>query len=133
MAVTDKAMVNEEQVLEFFDQLTLIQLSDFIKKFETRYGVTAAAPVTMVAGGGAGGAAAPAVEEQTEFTVILKEVGEKRIDVIKEIRQITGLGLKESKELVEKVPSHVKEGVNKDDAAKIKAKLEAVGAKVEVK
>jgi large subunit ribosomal protein L7/L12 len=131
MAVTDKVMVSEEQVLEFFDQLTLIQISEFIKKFETRYGVTAAAPMTMVAGGGA--AAAPAVEEQTEFTVILKEVGEKRIDVIKEIRQITGLGLKESKELVEKIPSHVKEGVNKEDAGKIKAKLEAVGAKVEVK
>ncbi len=133
MAVTDKVMFNEEQVLEFFDQLTLIQLSEFIKKFETRYGVTAAAPVAMVAGGAGGAAAAPAVEEQTEFTVILKEVGEKRIDVIKEIRQITGLGLKESKELVEKIPSHVKEGVNKEDAGKIKAKLEAVGAKVEVK
>ncbi len=124
--------VNEEQVLEFFDQLTMIQLSEFIKKFETRYGVTAAVPMAMAAASGAG-AAAPAVEEQTEFTIILKEVGEKRIDVIKEIRQITGLGLKESKELVEKIPSTVKEGVNKDDAAKMKQKLEAVGAKVDVK
>ena len=125
-------MVNEEQVFAFFDSLTMLQLSEFIKKFEDRYGVTAAAPVAMAAVGGAAGAA-PAVEEQIEFTVILKEVGEKRIDVIKEIRQITGLGLKESKELVEKIPSTVKEGVNKDDAAKIKQKLEAVGAKVEIK
>jgi len=123
--------VSEEQIFEFFDQLTMIQLSEFIKKFETRYGVTAAAPVAAAAVGA--GAAAPAAEEQTEFTIILKEVGEKRIDVIKEIRQITGLGLKESKELVEKIPSTVKEGVNKDDAAKIKQKLEAVGAKVEIK
>ena len=127
--------VTEEQVFEFFDQLTMLQLSEFIKKFEARYGVSAAAPVAMVAGAPGAGASAgvPAAEEKTEFTVILKEVGEKRIDVIKEIRQITGLGLKESKELVEKVPSTVKEGVNKDDAAKIKQKLEAVGAKVEIK
>jgi large subunit ribosomal protein L7/L12 len=125
--------VTEEQVLEFFDQLTMIQLAEFIKKFEARYGVSAAAPVAVAAVGAAGAGAAPAVEEKTEFTVILKEVGEKRIDVIKEIRQITGLGLKESKELVEKTPSTVKEGVNKDDAAKIKQKLEAVGAKVEIK
>lgn len=125
--------VTEEQVLEFFDQLTMIQLAEFIKKFEARYGVSAAAPVAVAAVGAAGAGAAPAVEEKTEFTVILKEVGEKRIDVIKEIRQITGLGLKESKELVEKTPSTVKEGVIKDDAAKIKQKLEAVGAKVEIK
>jgi large subunit ribosomal protein L7/L12 len=125
-------MANEEQVFEFFDSLTMLQLSEFIKKFESRYGVTAAAPVAVAVGGGAAGAA-PAVEEQTEFTVILKEVGDKRIDVIKEIRQITGLGLKESKELVEKVPSTVKEAVSKDDAAKMKQKLEAAGAKVEVK
>lgn len=126
--------VTEEQVFEFFDQLTMIQLSEFIKKFEARYGVTAAAPVAVAAVGAvAGGAPAPAVEEKTEFTVILKEVGDKRIDVIKEIRQITGLGLKESKELVEKTPSTVKEGVNKEEAEKIKQKLEAVGAKVEIK
>lgn len=132
MAVGEKVMASEEQVFEFFDSLTMLQLSEFIKKFEDRYGVTAAAPVAAAAvGGGAG--AAPVVEEQIEFTVILKEVGEKRIDVIKEIRQITGLGLKESKELVEKAPSTVKEAVNKDDAEKMKQKLEAAGAKVEIK
>ena len=128
----EKVLVNEEQVFEFFDSLTMLQLSEFIKKFETRYGVTAAAPVAAAAVGGAAGAA-PAVEEQIEFTVTLKEVGDKRIDVIKEIRQITGLGLKESKELVEKVPSTVKEAVSKDDAQKMKQKLEAAGAKVEIK
>ncbi len=128
----EKAIVNEEQVFEFFDSLTMLQLSEFIKKFETRYNVTAAAPVA-VAAAGAGGAAAPAAEEKTEFTVVLKEVGDKRIDVIKEIRQITGLGLKESKEMVEKAPGTVKEGVSKEDADKMKAKLEAAGAKVEIK
>jgi large subunit ribosomal protein L7/L12 len=130
--VGEKVMASEEQVFEFFDGLTMIQLSEFIKKFESRYGVTAAAPVA-VAAAGAGGAAAPVAEEKTEFTVLLKEVGDKRIDVIKEIRQITGLGLKESKELVEKAPSTVKEGVTKEDAEKMKQKLEAAGAKVEVK
>jgi large subunit ribosomal protein L7/L12 len=130
--VGEKAMANEEQVFEFFDSLTMIQLSDFIKKFESRYGVTAAAPVAVAAVGAAAGAA-PAAEEKTEFTVNLKEVGEKRIDVIKEIRQITGLGLKESKELVEKAPSTVKEGVTKEEAEKMKQKLEAAGAKVEIK
>lgn len=129
----EKVLVNEEQVFEFFDSLTMLQLSEFIKKFESRYGVTAAAPVAAAAVGGGAAGAAPAVEEQTEFTVTLKEVGDKRIDVIKEIRQITGLGLKESKELVEKVPSTVKEAVSKDDAQKMKQKLEAAGAKVEIK
>ena len=124
--------VTKEMVFEYFDKITLLELSEFVKEFETRYGVTAAAPMMMAAGGGA---AAPveAVEEQTEFTVILTEVGDNRINVIKEIRSITQLGLKEAKELVEKVPSHVKEAVSKDDAADIKKKLEAVGAKVEVK
>jgi large subunit ribosomal protein L7/L12 len=124
--------VTKEMVFEYFDKITLLELSEFVKEFETRYGVTAAAPMMMAA---AGGAAAPAeaVEEQTEFTVILTEVGDNRINVIKEIRAITQLGLKEAKELVEKVPSHVKEAVSKDDAADIKKKLEAVGAKVEVK
>ena len=126
-------MVSEEQVFEFFDSLTMLQLSEFIKKFESRYNVTAAAPVAVAAAGAGAGAGAPAVEEQTEFTVLLKEVGNKRIDVIKEIRQITGLGLKESKELVEKAPSTVKEAVSKEDAEKMKQKLEAAGAKVEIK
>jgi large subunit ribosomal protein L7/L12 len=126
-------MVSEEQVFEFFDSLTMLQLSEFIKKFESRYNVTAAAPVAIAAAGAGAGAAAPAAEEKTEFTVVLKEVGEKRIDVIKEIRQITGLGLKESKELVEKAPSTVKEAVSKEEAEKMKQKLEAAGAKVEIK
>jgi large subunit ribosomal protein L7/L12 len=128
------ADVTKEQVFDFFDKLTLIDLSSFVKEFEERYHVSAAAPV-MMAGmmPGAGAAAAPEVEEQTEFSVILTEVGDKRIEVIKEIRAITQLGLKESKEVVEKVPSPVKEGVSKQDAAEIKKKLEAVGAKVEIK
>ena len=125
--------VTKEMVFEYFDKITLLELSEFVKEFETRYGVTAAAPMMMAAAGGGGAAPAEAVEEQTEFTVILTEVGDNRINVIKEIRSITQLGLKEAKELVEKVPSHVKEAVSKDDAADIKKKLEAVGAKVEVK
>jgi large subunit ribosomal protein L7/L12 len=124
--------VTKEMVFEYFDKITLLELSEFVKEFETRYGVTAAAPMMMAAAGG-GAAPAEAVEEQTEFSVVLTEVGDNRINVIKEIRSITQLGLKEAKELVEKVPSHVKDGVSKDDAADIKKKLEAVGAKVEVK
>ncbi|HUT52243.1 MAG TPA: 50S ribosomal protein L7/L12 [bacterium] len=128
------ADVSKEQVLEFFDKMTLIELSGFVKEFEERFNVSAAAPV-MMAGmmPGAGAAAAAEVEEQTEFSVILKEVGEKRIEVIKEVRAITQLGLKEAKEVVEKVPGPVKEGVSKQDAEEIKRKLEAVGAKVEIK
>lgn len=125
--------VTKEMVFEYFDKITLLELSEFVKEFETRYGVTAAAPVMMAAAGGGAAAPAEAVEEQTEFTVILTDVGDNRINVIKEIRAITQLGLKEAKELVEKVPSNVKEGVSKDDAADIKKKLEAVGAKVDVK
>ena len=128
------ADVTKEQVFEFFDKLTLIELSEFVKEFEERYDVSAAAPV-MMAGAVAGAAAAPAeaAEEQTEFSVILTDVGDKRINVIKEIRAITQLGLKESKEVVEKVPSPVKEGVTKEEAEEIKKKLEAAGAKIEIK
>ena len=126
--------ISKEQVFAFFDQLTLIELSDFVKEFEERYHVSAAAPVMMAGAmpGAAGGAAAE-VEEQTEFSVILKEVGEARINVIKEVRAITQLGLKEAKELVEKVPSPVKEAISKAEAEEIKKKLEAQGAKVEIK
>jgi large subunit ribosomal protein L7/L12 len=128
------ADVTKEQVFDFFDKLTLIELSGFVKEFEERYKVSAAAPV-MVAGAVPGAGAAPAaeVEEQTEFSVILKEVGDKRIEVIKEVRAITQLGLKEAKEVVEKAPGPVKEGVSKQDAEEMKKKLEAVGAKVEIK
>ena len=130
----EKGAITKEQVFEFFDNMTVLELSQFIKEFEERYGVSAAAPVAVAAVAGAPGAGpAEAAEEKTEFTVILKEVGEKRIDVIKEIRKITGLGLKESKELVEKAPQTVKEGVSKEEAEKIKQTLEAAGAKVEIK
>jgi len=132
--VGEKGAITKEQVFEFFDNMTVLELSQFIKEFEERYGVSAAAPVAVAAVAGAPGAApAEAAEEKTEFTVILKEVGEKRIDVIKEIRKITGLGLKESKELVEKAPQTVKEGVSKEEAEKIKQTLESAGAKVEIK
>lgn len=124
--------LSSEQVFEFFEKMTLLEAKGFIKAFEERFGVSAAAPVAMVAAGGGGAAAAPA-EEQTEFTVILTVSGDKKINVIKEIRAITGLGLKEAKDLVEGAPKTVKEGVSKDEAAKIKKQLEDAGAKVELK
>lgn len=127
------ADVSKEQVFEFFDKLTLIELSEFVKEFEERYNVSAAAPVMMAGMAMPGAAPAEAAEEQTEFTVMITDVGEKRINVIKEIRAITQLGLKESKEVLESVPSPVKEGVSKEEAEEIKKKLEAVGAKVEIK
>jgi large subunit ribosomal protein L7/L12 len=126
--------VTKEQVFEFFDKLTLLELSDFVKEFETRYNVTAAAPM-MMAGmmPGAGAAAAEEKEEQTEFSVILVDAGANRINVIKEVRAVTSLGLKEAKEVVEKIPAPVKEGVSKADAEEIKKKIEAAGGKVEIK
>ncbi len=124
--------INEDQVWQFMDNLTLLQLSDFIAKFEDRYNVTAAAPMAMAAMPGAGDAA-PAEEEKTEFDAILTEVGDSRINVIKEVRAITALGLKEAKAVVEGVPQAVKEGVSKEEAEEIKKKLEGVGAKVEIK
>ena len=124
--------ITKEQVFEFFDKLTLIDLSEFVKEFEERYDVSAAAPVMAVAGGAVAGAAEEA-EEKTEFTVMLIDAGEKRINVIKEVRAITQLGLKEAKAVVEEVPSAVKEDVSKEEAEEIKKKLEAVGAKIEIK
>jgi large subunit ribosomal protein L7/L12 len=128
------ADVTKEMVFEFFDKLTLLELSDFVKEFETRYNVTAAAPVMMGAMPG-GPTAAPAEEkeEQTEFSVILLDAGANRINVIKEVRAITQLGLKEAKDVVEKAPGPVKEGVSKQEAEEMKKKLEAAGAKVEIK
>jgi large subunit ribosomal protein L7/L12 len=115
--------------------MTVLELSDFKKAFEDKFGVTAAAPVAMMAA--SGGAAAPAaaveVEEQTEFTAILTEIGPNKIPVIKVVRELTGLGLKEAKDLVDGFPKAVKEGVNKDEANKIKTALEEQGAKVEIK
>ena len=117
-------------IVEEIKSLTLIELADLVKAVEEEFGVSAAAPVGVVA---AAGAAAPAVEEKTEFDVVLKSFGAKKLDVIKAIREITGLGLKEAKEMVEGAPKTVKEGVSKDEAEKIKAALTEAGATVEVK
>jgi len=131
------AVKTQDDLLEAIDKMTVLELSDFIKKFEDRYGVSAAAPVAAAAapaaGGGGGVAAAPAVEEQTEFSAVLTEVGPNKIPVIKVVRELTQLGLKEAKDLVDAAPKPVKEGVTRDEADKIKAKLEEQGAKVEVK
>jgi large subunit ribosomal protein L7/L12 len=129
------ATITQEQLLEAIDKMTVLELSEFIKKFEERYGVSAAAPVAVAAAPAAGAAApaAEAVEEQTEFTATLTEIGANKIPVIKVVRELTGLGLKEAKDLVDASPKPVKEGVAKDEAEKIKAALEEVGAKVEIK
>ncbi len=126
-------MANLEKIVDDLSSLTVLEAAELAKMLEEKWGVSAAAPVAVAAAGG--GAAAPAapVEEQTEFTVVLAAIGDKKIEVIKEVRAITGLGLKEAKDLVEGAPKPVKEGVNKDDAAKLKAQLEKAGAKVEVK
>ena len=120
------------QILDLIKGLTILELSDLVKAVEEEFGVSAAAPVA-VAGAVAGGAAAPAAEEKTEFDVILTGFGDKKLGVIKAVREITGLGLKEAKDMVEGCPKPVKEGVAKDEAEKIKAELEAAGATVEIK
>ena len=128
------AKLTQDQILEAIDGMTVLELSDFIKKFEERYGVTAAAPVAVAAAAPSAAPVAEAVaEEQTEFSVVLAEVGPNKIPVIKVVREHTGLGLKEAKDLVDAAPKPVKEGVAKDEAEKIKAALEAEGAKVEIK
>jgi large subunit ribosomal protein L7/L12 len=127
------ATITQDQVLEAIDKMTVLELSEFIKKFEERYGVTAAAPAAAVAVAAAPAAAAEVVEEQTEFTATLTEIGANKIPVIKVVRELTGLGLKEAKDLVDASPKAVKEGVSKEEAEKIKASLEEVGAKVEIK
>ena len=124
---------SKEQILEAISNMTIMEVVDLVKMMEDKFGVTAAAPVAIAAGA-AGGAAAPAAEEQTEFTVTLKAYpAEKKVTVIKVIREITGLGLKEAKDLVEGAPSAVKEGVSKADAEKFKKQLEDAAATVEVK
>jgi large subunit ribosomal protein L7/L12 len=123
--------VTKEEILDAIGNMSLIDVTDLVKMMEDKFGVSAAAPMAMAAGPAAA-AAAPA-EEKTEFTVALKSAGEKKVEVIKAVRAITGLGLKEAKDLVESAPATVKEGVNKDDAAKFKKELEAAGASVEVK
>jgi large subunit ribosomal protein L7/L12 len=124
-------MADLQKIVDDLSKLTVLEAADLAKMLEEKWGVSAAAAVA-VAAGPAGGAAA-AVEEKTEFTVVLASAGDKKIEVIKEVRALTGLGLKEAKDLVEGAPKTVKEGVNKDEAAKIKATLEKVGAKVELK
>src|SRR6201993_729254 len=123
--------VTKEQVVSFIENMSVLELSQLVKDLEAKFGVSAAAPVAVAVGGGA--AAGPAAEAKTEFTVVLAASGDKKIEVIKEVRAITGLGLKEAKDLVEGAPKPLKEGVAKADAEEMKKKLEAVGAKVEIK
>jgi large subunit ribosomal protein L7/L12 len=125
--------LSRDELLDAISNMTVLELSEFVKAFEEKFGVTAAAPVAAAAGPAAGGPAAPAAEEQTEFDVVLTGAGEKKIQVIKVVRELTGLGLKEAKDLVDGAPKKVKEGVSKDEAAQIKAKLEEQGASVELK
>ena len=125
-------MAKVDTILEEIKGLTLLEASDLVKKMEETFGVSAAA-ATVVAGGGGGAAAAAPAEEKTEFTVVLTDVGGNKINVIKAVREVTSLGLKEAKDLVDGAPKTVKEGVNKDEAATIKKKFEDVGAKGEIK
>ncbi len=127
------ADITKDDVIEFIANMSVLDLSELVKELEDKFGVSAAAPVAMMAGMPAAGADGAAAEEKTEFDVILTAHGDKKIQVIKEVRAITGLGLKEAKELVESTPKAVKEGVPKDEAEKIKGQLEEAGAQVEVK
>jgi large subunit ribosomal protein L7/L12 len=126
------ADVTQQQVVEYIKGITVMELSQLVKTLESELGVSAAMPMAMAQGGGAAAAAAPA-EEKTEFTVTLTEVGPTKIQVIKVVREITALGLKEAKDLVEGAPKPIKEGIPKEEAAAIKKKFEEVGAKVEIK
>ena len=126
-------MADLQKIVDELSNLSVLEAAQLSKLLEEKWGVSAAAPVAMAAPAAGGGAAAAPAEEQTEFTVILADAGEKKINVIKEVRAITSLGLKEAKDLVEAAPKPVKEGVSKDEAAKIKKQLEEAGAKVEVK
>jgi len=126
--------VTREDVIEFISNMTVLELSEFVKELEDKFGVSAAAPVAVAAPGAApAGEAAAAEEEKTEFDVILAEIGSQKIKVIKEVRAVTGLGLKEAKDLVESAPKPIKEAISKEEAEKIKEQVEAVGAKVEIK
>ena len=122
--------ISKEDLISTIEKMSVLELSGLVKELEEKFGVSAAAPVAVAAAGAGAGAVA---EEQTEFTVVLAAMGEKKINVIKEVRTITGLGLKEAKDLVESAPKAVKNGASKDDAAAIKKKLEAAGATVEIK
>lgn len=125
--------IKKEEVFEFIDKMTILEMSEFIKEFEERYGVTAAAPVAVAAAGAPASAAGEAKEEKISFDVILASAGDKKIQVIKVVRELTSLGLKEAKELVDGAPKPLKTGVSKEEADAIKAKLEEQGATVEVK
>ncbi len=122
--------ITKEEAFQFIDNMTILEMSQFIKEFEERYGVTAAAPVAIAA---APAAAAPEAEEKTAFDVVLIAVGDKKIQVIKVVRELTGLGLKEAKDVVDGAPKALKTGVSKEEADAMKAKLEAEGAKIEIK
>jgi large subunit ribosomal protein L7/L12 len=126
-------MANLEKIVEDLSALTVLEAAELAKMLEEKWGVSAAAAVAVAAAPAGGGAAAPAAEEKTEFNVILAAAGDKKIEVIKEVRAITGLGLKEAKDLVEGAPKPLKEGASKEEAEKIKATLEKVGAKIELK
>ena len=126
-------MADLSKLVDELSNLTVLEAAELAKMLEEKWGVSAAAAVAVAAGPAAGGAGAAAAEEKTEFTVVLAAVGDKKIEVIKEVRALTGLGLKEAKDLVEGAPKPVKEGVNKDEAEKVKAQLEKAGAKVELK
>ncbi|MGW8287967.1 MAG: 50S ribosomal protein L7/L12 [Desulfobulbales bacterium] len=125
--------VTKDDVVEFISNMSVLELSEFIKELEEKFGVSAAAPVAVAAAGAAPAEAAAAEEEKTEFDVVLAGAGDQKIKVIKEIRAITSLGLKEAKELVESAPQPIKEGVTKEEAQEIKEKIEAVGGSVEIK
>ena len=127
------ADVSKEDVIEFISNMTVLELSELVKELEDKFGVSAAAPVAVAAGAPAGEGAGAAEEEKTEFDVILVSAGDKKIQVIKEVRAITGLGLKDAKALVDEAPKPVKEGMPKEDAEKMKAQLEEAGAQVELK
>jgi large subunit ribosomal protein L7/L12 len=128
-----KASITKEDVVEFVSNMSVLELSELVKELEEKFGVSAAAPVAMMATDPAEGAAGAAAEEQTEFDVMILASGDKKIAVIKEVRAITGLGLKDAKALVDAVPKAVKEGVANDEAEKIKSQLEEAGAQVEIK
>jgi large subunit ribosomal protein L7/L12 len=127
--------ITKSEVMEWIDQATMLEISDLVKSLEEKYGISAAAGMQMVMPGGAatGAEAKPAAEEKTEFTVVLSAIGEKKINVIKAVREVTSLGLKEAKDLVEGAPKPVKEGVSKEEADSIKKKFEEAGATVEIK
>ena len=127
------ADITKQDIIDFIANMTVLDLSELITELEEKFGVSAAAPVAMMAGGPVAGGDAGAAEEKTEFDVVLLTAGDKKIQVIKEVRAITGLGLKEAKALVEEAPKPVKEGVPKEEAEKLKARLEGAGAQVEIK